>query len=177
VGDCASTINLGNPVHYITRHNVSRFHPPPRRLRNGGRKSLIGPSLSNFELSLFKNNHIQQLSENRDLQFRAEFFNVLKQTNFSPPDVNNSLYGANGAAVTTAGLITTTSTSSPQIEFALKMTLVNGCELPRHSVAMSACYAGTIFLVISSWVLGSRMEPGTQAALSPGGCCDYSHSV
>ena len=47
---------------------------------------------------------------------------VIVANNFSPPDANNNLDGANGAAVTTAGLITTTSTSSRQIQFALKMT-------------------------------------------------------
>ena len=121
VGNCASAVNPGNPVNYIKTQCFS-FPSPATRLGNAGRNSLIGPGLSNFDLSLFKNNYIRRISENFDIQFRAEFFNVLNRTNFSPPDANNNLYGANGAAVTTAGLITTTSTSSRQIQFALKMT-------------------------------------------------------
>jgi hypothetical protein len=121
VGDCGSAVNPGNPVNYIKTQCFS-FPSPATRLGNAGRNSLIGPGLSNFDLSLFKNNYVPRISENFDIQFRAEFFNVLNRANFSPPDANNNLYGANGAAVTTAGLITTTSTSSRQIQFALKMT-------------------------------------------------------
>ena len=88
---------------------------------NAGRNSLIGPGLSNLDLSLVKNNHIKRISESFNIQFRAEFFNLLNHTNFSPPVVNNTLFGASGAAVTTAGLITTTSTSSRQLQFALKI--------------------------------------------------------
>lgn len=121
VGDCASAVNPGNPVHYIDTRCFS-FPTPTTRMGNAGRNSLIGPGLSNFDLSLIKNNQIKQISESFNIQFRAEFFNVLNQSNFSPPLANNTLLSANGAAVTTAGLITSTSTSSRQLQFALKMT-------------------------------------------------------
>jgi hypothetical protein len=117
---CESAINSGNPVHYIKTQCFS-FPTPATRLGNAGRNSLIGPGLSNFDLSLFKNNHIKRISEDFNIQFRAEFFNVLNHTNLSSPIVNNNLYAASGAAVTTAGLITTTSTSSRQLQFALKI--------------------------------------------------------
>ena len=117
---CESAVNPGNPVHYIKTQCFS-FPSPATRMGNAGRNILIGPGLSNFDLSLFKNNHIQRISESFNVQFRAEFFNVLNHANFSPPVANNTLFGANGAPVTTAGLITTTSTSSRQLQFALKI--------------------------------------------------------
>ena len=120
-GSCASAVNPGNPVNYIKTQCFS-FPSPATRMGNGGRNSLIGPGLSNFDFSLLKNNQIKRISESFNIQFRAEFFNVLNHTNFSPPVANNTLFVASGAAVTTAGLITTTSTTSRQIQFALKVT-------------------------------------------------------
>jgi hypothetical protein len=117
---CESAVNPGNPVNYI-RTPCFSFPTPATRMVNAGLNSLIGPGLSNFDLSLFKNNYIKRISDSFNIQFRAEFFNVLNHTNFSPPVVNNDFYAANGAAVTTAGLITTTSTSSRQLQFALKI--------------------------------------------------------
>jgi len=117
---CGSAVNPGNPLHYIKTQCFS-FPTPATRMGDAGRNSLIGPGLSNLDLSLFKNNHIQRFSDNFNIQFRVEFFNVLNHANFSPPVANNNLYTATGVAVTTAGLITTTATSSRQIQFALKI--------------------------------------------------------
>ena len=118
--DCESPVNPGNPVHYIKTQCFS-FPTPTTRLGNAGRNSLIGPGLSNFDFSLLKNNYIKRISESFNVQFRAEFFNMLNHPNFSPPVANSTLFRANGAAVTTAGLITTTSTSSRQLQFVLKI--------------------------------------------------------
>ena len=117
---CESGVNPGNPGHYI-KTQCFTFPNPSTRMGNAGRNSLIGPGLSNFDLSLFKNNYIRRISESFNVQFRAEFFNVLNHSNFSPPLANNTLFGANGSPVTTAGLITGTSTTSRQIQFALKV--------------------------------------------------------
>ena len=117
---CESAVNPGNLVNYIKTQCFS-FPSPATLLGNAGRNSLIGPGLSDFDLSLSKNNYIKQISETFNIQFRAEFFNVLNHTNFSPPLANNNLYTANGRAVTTAGLITMTSTSSRQVQFAVKI--------------------------------------------------------
>ena len=118
---CESAVNPGDPVNYIKTQCFS-FPNPATRIGNAGRNSLIGPGLSSFDFSLSKNNHVKRISETFNIQFRAEFFNLLNHTNFEPPVANNTLFGANGAAVTTAGLITRTSTSSRQIQFALKLT-------------------------------------------------------
>ena len=117
---CESAVNPGNPLHYIKTQCFS-FPTPATQLGNAGRNTLVGPGLSNFDLALFKNNPIQRISESFNIQFRAEFFNVLNHANLSPPVSNNNLYTANGQPVTTAGLITTTATSSRQLQFALKI--------------------------------------------------------
>jgi Carboxypeptidase regulatory-like domain/TonB-dependent Receptor Plug Domain len=91
---------------------------------NAGRNILTGPGLSNLDFSVFKNNSVRRISENFKVQFRAELFNILNRPNFSVPnspnntDIFDSTGGQNGAA----GLLTSTSTTSRQIQFALKFT-------------------------------------------------------
>jgi len=51
---------------------------PPGDLRcfnlrgNAGRNILIGPGITNLDFSVFKNNRIKRISENFNVQFRAE---------------------------------------------------------------------------------------------------------
>ncbi len=52
------------------------------------RNAIIGPGLFNIDMSLVKDNHISKFGENFDIQFRAEFFNILNRTNFAPPTDN-----------------------------------------------------------------------------------------
>jgi hypothetical protein len=52
---------------------------------NAGRNILIGPGTSNLDLSVFKNNYIKRISENFNVQFRAEIFNILNHANFAVP--------------------------------------------------------------------------------------------
>ncbi len=87
-------------------------------LGNGGRNSVVGPSLVNFDLSLFKNNHI---TERINVQFRMEAFNIFNHTNFNPPTSNNQVFDGSGNSVGSAGLLDTTATTSRQIQFALKV--------------------------------------------------------
>jgi hypothetical protein len=51
---------------------------------DSGRNILDGPGFQDVVLSLIKNSRIR---ENLDLQFRAEFFNLLNHTNFDLPDI------------------------------------------------------------------------------------------
>jgi hypothetical protein len=82
-----------------------------------GRNTLNGPGLSELDLSLRKNTAI---SERVNLQFRSEFFNVLNHTNFGTP--NTVVYSsASTTPSPTAGVITTTATTSRQIQFGLKL--------------------------------------------------------
>jgi hypothetical protein len=72
-------------------------------------------------MSLFKNIPIKRISETFNVQFRTEFFNILNRPNFSPPTDNNIIFDGSGAPVANAGAIDSTSTTSRQIQFALKV--------------------------------------------------------
>ena len=48
-----------------------------------GRNIVIGPGYANWDFSMFKNIRV---AESKQLQFRAEFFNILNHTNFRLPD-------------------------------------------------------------------------------------------
>jgi hypothetical protein len=116
--DCKNPVNPGDPNHYI-KTECFVVPQPNNRMGNSGRNIAIGPGLTNFDLSLFKNNHI---TERVNLQFRAEFFNVLNHANFSVPTrAQATLYNANFAPVSSAGVLSSTSTTSRQIQFALKL--------------------------------------------------------
>jgi len=91
-------------------------------LGNGGRNSIVGPGLVNFDLSLFKNNRIESISDLFNIQFRVEAFNVLNRSNFNPPTANNQVFNGDGSTGgLTPGLLDTTSTTSRQIQVALKV--------------------------------------------------------
>jgi hypothetical protein len=91
-------------------------------LGNGGRNSITGPGLVNFDLSLFKNNRIESISDLFNIQFRVEAFNVLNRANFNPPTANNQVFNGDGSTGgLTPGLLDTTSTTSRQIQVALKV--------------------------------------------------------
>ena len=117
---CSSLVNPGNPNHYIKTQCFAAPNPLTR-IGNAGRNTLQGPGLSNFDLSLFKNNPIPTISEHFNAQFRFEVFNALNHPNFAPPLHNNTLFNPNGSSISTAGLIDTTATTSRQLQFALKL--------------------------------------------------------
>jgi hypothetical protein len=117
---CSSPVNPGNPVSYIKTQCFAV--PNPITLRgNLGRNTLIGPGLVNFDFSLFKNNYVKSISDRFNVQFRAEFFNILNHTNFAPPLDNRNIFDSAGNPVANAGLITSTQTPSRQIQFAVKV--------------------------------------------------------
>ena len=63
------------------------------------------------------------IREHARLQFRAEFFNLLNHANFALPNASAFTQTANGGGTPNAtfGRITATTTSSRQIQFALKI--------------------------------------------------------
>ena len=93
-------------------------------LGNLGRNTVIGPGLFNLDYSMVKNTKIPWISETFNVQFRAEFFNVLNHANFAPPNVNNlSPFDGSGNPVPGFGqLLAATQQPERQIQFALKFT-------------------------------------------------------
>ena len=115
-----SLVNPGNPLDYI-KTQCFAFPNLSTRLGDAGRNILIGPGILNLDTSLVRN---IGGSERFHAQFRAEFFNVLNHTNFASPVVttnNTSLFGANGAPISSAGILTSTTTTSRQVQFGLKL--------------------------------------------------------
>jgi hypothetical protein len=106
---------LGGPNLY---YNPNAFVAPATgTYGNVGRDVLTGPGLATLDFSTTKNT---QLSERLRLQFRAEFFNVFNRANFGTP--NPVVFSSASATPSpTAGVITSTSTTSRQIQFGLKL--------------------------------------------------------
>ena len=86
-----------------------------------GRNTRPAPGLLQLDLSVFKNNYVKRISENFNAQFRAELFNILNHANFSSPTDNLTVFDQNSQPTASAGLITSTQTTSRQIQFALKL--------------------------------------------------------
>ena len=80
-----------------------------------GKGALRGPGLTEWDMSLFKTT---SLTERLKLQFRTEFFNILNHPNFNTP---NLTIFSGGKISTSAGIITSTVTTSRQIQLALKL--------------------------------------------------------
>ena len=116
---CGSAVNPGNP-NYIKLQCFS-FPSPATRLGSAARNSLIGPGLSNLDFALYKNIPVRRISEDFNVQFRAEAFNVLNHTNFASPINNSTLFDQSGSSVAGAGLVDNTSTTSRQIQLSMKL--------------------------------------------------------
>jgi hypothetical protein len=105
---------IGNP--FAGAHSPSLFfnpaafaHPAAGNDGNAGRNILTGPGIANVDFSIFKNFPVW---DTRNVQFRAEFFNLINHVNFDIPvnDINSP----------NAGAILRTRLPSRQIQFALK---------------------------------------------------------
>ena len=109
-------VNVGNFNEYI---NLSCFRMPPAgELGNVGRNTLRGPGFEDFDFSIFKNTTVRG---ERQIQFRAEFFNVLNRPNFEFRlaqilDSNGNLVPIN--AIPQAPTVN----AARQIQFGLKFT-------------------------------------------------------
>jgi hypothetical protein len=116
---CRTLTNPGNPRHYIKTECLA--FPGANKWGNLGRNTLIGPGVSKLDFSVIKNNRVKRISESFNAQFRAEFFNILNRANFASPTDNATVFDHLGSPISSAGLITSTQTTSRQIQFALKL--------------------------------------------------------
>ena len=91
-------------------------------LGNLGRNTVIGPGLVNVDFSVVKNTKVPKISENFNVQFRTEFFNVFNRANFAPPLDNLQSLDGSGAPVSGFGQLTSLQVPSREIQFALKFT-------------------------------------------------------
>ncbi|OFW32735.1 MAG: hypothetical protein A3J28_07890 [Acidobacteria bacterium RIFCSPLOWO2_12_FULL_60_22] len=106
---------LGGPDQY---YDPSAFVLQPLGFYgNLGRNTLISPGLVSLDFSMVK---ITPLTERTRLDFRAEFFNLLNRANFGLPD--NNVFQPNGVVRGAAGRIQSTTTTSRQIQFGLKLS-------------------------------------------------------
>jgi len=78
---------------------------------------------------VFKNNRITKISENFNVQFRLEIFNIMNHPNFAPPgpgDGNTDIFDPSGNSLApptgTAGLLQRTTIPERQIQFAIKVS-------------------------------------------------------
>jgi hypothetical protein len=118
---------LGTPGQWFS---LNAFIAPPNNsgfFGNLGRDTYTGPGLATWDFSVLKETHIL---ERMNLQFRAEIFNLLNRANFNTPNLitNVLLPGAAPGTASTnpvvspaGGVITSTSTSSRQVQFGLKL--------------------------------------------------------
>jgi hypothetical protein len=142
---CEMLTNPGNPNHYIKTQCLTlptapnsfaaqcvpftgAVAPAPsgtvycsNLAGNLGRNTLIGPGLAKLDFSVFKNNYVKRISESFNVQFRTEFFNILNRANFASPTDNLQAFDQSGQPISSAGLITSTQTTSRQIQVALKI--------------------------------------------------------
>jgi len=90
---------------------------------NAGRNILTGPGTVNLDLSLVKTIPVKRISESFHVQFRAEVFNILNHANFAVPVTpdNTDIFDSTGAPTGVAGLLTSTTTTAREIQFALKI--------------------------------------------------------
>ena len=124
--DFTGPVILGSPNQWFNPKAFLQPPPPatptsnPANVNTGfygnlGRDTLIGPGLATWDLSVLKNTAV---GERMNLQFRAEIFNLLNRANFNTP--NLIVFTPSGVSGT-AGAINSTSTTSRQVQFALKL--------------------------------------------------------
>src|SRR5882757_617365 len=146
---CATLTNPGNPNNYIKTQcfsvptapdaafwNANCDPAPPSlggplnpaslqcfNLRgNAGRNIIVGPGIKSVDFSVFKNNRIKRISENFNVQFRVEMFNIMNHPNFALPTVpdNSDIFDGTGSPTGVEGLLTRTTVPERQIQFAVK---------------------------------------------------------
>ncbi len=89
------------------------------------RNSINGPKFLNMDFSIHKDFPIKRISEQFNIQFRAEMFNIFNHTNFVPPqpcsgDCNAGLFNQDGSSAD-VGFMSALGGLPREIQFALKV--------------------------------------------------------
>jgi len=106
----------GGPAQYF---NPNAFiQPLANTYGNAPRNFLQGPGIAETDFSVAKK---FLFTERVNLQFRAEFFNIFNRVNFNNPNPVVFTSATTVLPSATAGVITSTSTTSRQIQFGLKL--------------------------------------------------------
>ncbi len=113
-GQPGDRIILGDPAQYFDP--LAFGLPEAGFLGNLGRGTLAGPGLFNADAGLHK--AIWQ-TERHSLRLRLEIFNLTNHPNFKPPS-GLALFDSSLRRLGTAGRLTETSTTSRQVQLALK---------------------------------------------------------
>jgi len=114
-GRTLKDVYLRTPEHWV---DATAFALPlAGTYGNVGRNVLTGPNLKTVDVSMFKTTRV---TEATTLQFRAEAFNVLNRANLGIPAL--VMLTPSGAPASSAGAITTTATTSRQIQLGLKLS-------------------------------------------------------
>lgn len=118
---CGHPVNAGNPTNYI-KLSCFAAPSPSTRLGDAGRNDARGPGLVEWDASVFKNVPLSELSPVARLQLRLETFNALNRANFNPPSSSSvQLFTQVLTPITSAGKLTSTSTTSRQLQLGLKL--------------------------------------------------------
>ncbi len=113
-GRSAADIVLGDPARYF---DAGAFIlPTAGYLGNLGRGTLRGPGVFTVDLALHKTLFS---SERQSVTLRGEAFNLTNHPNFQVPS-GRALFTSGGGRIGSAGRITATSTTSRQVQLALR---------------------------------------------------------
>ena len=116
-GCSPAEVTTGDIGHLIKTSCFS--FPAPGVLGNLGRNLFHMPVFRNLDFSVFKNQNLG--GEKLKMQFRAEMFNILNNTNLTPQTFTNTFTGT-GALVASFGTPTApTYNQSRQIQLGLRL--------------------------------------------------------
>ena len=117
-----SSIIVGSPKQW---YNANMFTlQPTGTIGTVSRNSLTGPGLATWDFSLNKDTALHMLGEQGRLQFRVEVFNLLNKPNFGLPSAaafSGTAANLTETPLSTAGVISTTSTDPREFQFSLKI--------------------------------------------------------
>ncbi|HKQ74562.1 MAG TPA: TonB-dependent receptor [Blastocatellia bacterium] len=108
---CPSGAVFALPVALVGGQSVFHFG-------SLGRNTITGPGFNNTDFSVLKNTRI---TEDVQLQFRAEFFDIFNHANFGQPNRVAVTGTSNFGVITNTRFPTGDSGSSRQVQFALKL--------------------------------------------------------